>query len=155
MKGKLLFSVLMAALIFFAASICIAAQGKNKDSANTNKQSLETSTRGKERAEQRHEVKGNGESGKEGDESIGDDDDEEKKWKKKQKVEKNRDGNDYDDDGKEKRNKKQEKKGGKSKNDNDDKGDDSDDNKGSSSDEESPKETKSRRWWEFNKKSGE
>ena len=56
MKRELFFSVLMVVLIFFVTSICIAAQGKNKGSANTNKQSLETSTQGEERAEQRHQM---------------------------------------------------------------------------------------------------
>ncbi len=54
MKRKLFFSVLLVVLMFFATSICIADSGKNKGSANSNKQSLETSTQGQERAEQRH-----------------------------------------------------------------------------------------------------
>ena len=56
MKRKLFFSVLMVVLVFFVTSICFAGQGKNKGSGNSNKQSLETSTQGKERAEQRQQM---------------------------------------------------------------------------------------------------
>ncbi len=54
MKRKLFFSVLLVVVMFFVTNICIADSGKNKGSANSNKQSLETSTQGQERAEQRH-----------------------------------------------------------------------------------------------------
>ncbi len=49
---------------------------------------------------------------------------------------------------------KKKEKNEKNKDNNDDKDDDTDDKEGSPPDEELQKETK-RRWWEFNKKSGE
>ena len=95
----LFFSVLIVVLVFLATSICFAGPGKSKGSSNTNKQSLETSKRGKERAEQRHQMKEEKKIGNEGDDSVDDEDE--------------------------------------------------------SSGEKLQKETKSRRWWEFNKKSDE
>jgi preprotein translocase subunit SecF len=140
MKRKLFFSVLMVVLIFFVTGIGVAGQGKNKGADNTNKQSLETSTRNKERAEQRHQIKEGGEFGKEGSASVGNGrEDEEKKGKKDKK---DIDDNDSDD---EEKGKKEKKKKGKENN------DDTENKEGSSSDEEPQKETK-RRWWEFNKK---
>jgi hypothetical protein len=110
MKRKLFFGVLMVVLVFFVTSIGVAGQGKNKEADNTNKQSLETSTRGQERAEQRHQMKEEGEFGKKSDDSDGDDgEDKEKKGKKKDKKEKDEKDigdNDSDDEGKGKKSKK-------------------------------------------------
>jgi len=149
MKRKLFFSVLMVVLIFFVTGIGVAGQGKNKGADNTNKQSLETSTRNKERAEQRHQIKEGGEFGKEGSASVGngreDDEKKGKKDKKKGKDKKDIDDNNSDD---EEKGKKEKKKKGKENNDDND---DTENKEGSSSDEEPQKETK-RRWWEFNKK---
>jgi len=87
MKRKLFFSVLLVVLMFFAMSICIADSGKNKGSVNSNKQSLETSTKGQERAEQRHQAKEGG------DDSVDEDNDGEKE-KKNEKSKKDKDDDD-------------------------------------------------------------
>ncbi len=131
MKGHWFLNLLIAVLIFFVTSICVAAPGKNKGSANTNKQSLETSTRSKERAELRQQIKEEKGLGKEGEDSAenADGDEEKEKKEKKEKSEKSKDDNGSSDDS-------------------DDNSDDKEDNL---SDEE-PKPTKGR-WWEFFKKS--
>ena len=78
MKRKPFVTTLTIILFFFATCFCTVAWGKKKESANvnSNKQSLETSTRGKERAEQRHQVKEKMEVGKTDDDSENGDDDE-------------------------------------------------------------------------------
>ena len=165
MKGQWFFSVLFVVLVIFVSTVCFAAPGKNKGSESTNKQSLETSIRGKERAEQRHQVKEEGALGKAADVSAsdGDDEEKEKKGKEGEKKEKNKDkskesddsavnadDDDDDDDEKEKREKqgKEKDKGIKSKD-----SDDSDAKEDASSVEE-PKSRKGK-WWEFYKKSDE
>ena len=79
-KYEIRISVLSVVLVFLATSVCFAGPGKSKGSANTNKQSLETSKRGKERAEQRHQMKEGG-----NDSTVDDDDEQEKKKGKKDK----------------------------------------------------------------------
>ena len=116
-------------------------QTKKAENINTNKQSLETSTRGKERAEQRHQMKEEGPLGKAGEVVVDDDDDEdkeekEKKEKKAQKKEKGEKNKDKDRD-------------------HDDSDDDSDDDDKEESTSGEESKTKKRRWWEFYKKSGE
>ena len=165
MKRKMFFSVLITILIFFVTSICVVApkaadnllKDENMSSEHTNKQSLETSTRGKDRAEQRHQMKEEGELGKEDqEEDESDDGDGEKKGKKGKKGKKK--------DKKAKKKEKGDKNKGDDDSDDDDNGEikgsdddnaaaDSEDKKGVSSDEES--KAKKGKWWEFFKKSEE
>lgn len=127
MKKGLFLSILITSLIFFVSFICFAASDSNKGSGNSNKQLYESSTRGEERVEQRHQVKEEKEYGREVEKSVDDDDDDsEVKEKKKGKETKNTD--DYDSDDEDNK-----------------KDDDSDDEEGGSSDDESHKEKKSRR----------
>jgi len=100
MKKGLFLSILITSLIFFVSSICFAASDRNKGSGNSNKQSYESSTRGGERVEQRHQVKEEKEYGREGEKSADDDDDDsEVKEKKKGKETKNTDDSDDEEGG--------------------------------------------------------
>lgn len=84
MKRKSILSVFIVILIFFVTSICVAAPNEKEDSVNANKQSLETSTHGLERAEQRHQMEKEGVLDKQ-DEDTNNLDDGKKKGKKKTK----------------------------------------------------------------------
>lgn len=137
MKGQWFLYLLIAVLIFFVTSICVAAPGKNKGSSNTNKQSLETSTRSKERAELRQQIKEEKGLGKEGDDSAEKDDEDEEKEEKEEK---------------EKKEKKEKSEKSKDDNDSSDDSDDNSDDKEDNLSDEEPKPTKGK-WWEFFKKS--
>jgi len=134
MKKKLFLSLLVLFLAFFVAGVCVAEKGQKKGTAGTNKQSLETSTRGKERVGQRHQMKEERELGKNDD--VDNDDKaikKEQKEKKEAKDDKNKKDDDSGDDG--------------------EKREVSDDMKTSSPDDGSQEENRSRRWWDFFKKS--
>ena len=135
MKKKLFVCLLIVSVVFFVTGVCVAAKGKDKGESSTNKQSLETSTRGKERAEQRHQMREERELGREDD---GANDDKDKKKEKKDKKKSQGDKN-------KKVDKEGDEDGVKEK--------DSNDIKASASEEKAQDENKSRRWWEFYKKS--
>lgn len=90
-------ALIMMILIFTLTGICISGPEKGKGSSNSNKQSIETSTRGKERAEKRHQLKEERNLGIEG----GEDKKDKKEGNNKEK--RNHNSDDIDDDNNEKK----------------------------------------------------